>query len=582
MKENEIEILGNGNIVIQDANAKNIIIKQNDPQLSEKLQKLNDNQISRLQQIVKKQADSFSELLKTSLNKIVSSKNIVQNSIIIADSVKIGDEINYYAEKQLDKYIGIDPVNAEVFIGRDNSTEEIHASLIKNESLLLLVNGEGGIGKTTLVSKYYHKYTNFYKYLIWIVAENGIKNALNSLAIQLNISFDNNSNQNQQIDIIIGILKNLPEPVLLIIDNANNSDDLTNNYTILERLSNLHILITSRIKDFPPIKNYKVNHLTEEFAIKLFKEHYSAFDEAETELLKNILEAINYNTLLIELLAKNTSKFNSELETDYSLASLLTDIQKKGLLKLSKTEKINTNYKYAHTKLSHAKPEEIVKAMFDIAELAPEQKQILSLLSVLPNVPIFYHELKLFLPQIKNIDIKLIKLANEAWCDYDKNNKTFKCNQLIAEVTREKNRENIKADISDLVSTLVEKLEYDASTGNVAGNFEQNSRYINYAENITRFNEFIASDYYLIYERIGSFYQTYGNLDKALKYFQERSRLGKELYESQPQNVGFKNGLAISYSKLGQTHTALGNLDKALKYFQEETELFEELYESQP
>jgi len=57
---------------------------------------------------------------------------------------------------------------------------------------------------------------------------------------------------------------------------------------------------------------------------------------------------------------------------------------------------------------------------------------------------------------------------------------------------------------------------------------------------------------------------------------------GKELHDSHPNNVVFKKSLAISYEKLGVTHTSLGNLNKALKFFEDETDLFEELYESNP
>jgi tetratricopeptide (TPR) repeat protein len=67
--------------------------------------------------------------------------------------------------------------------------------------------------------------------------------------------------------------------------------------------------------------------------------------------------------------------------------------------------------------------------------------------------------------------------------------------------------------------------------------------------------------------------------------------LSKELYEAYPQNVDFKNGLAISYfknglaisySKLGETHTSLGNLEQALKFFEDFSKLFKELYEAYP
>jgi tetratricopeptide (TPR) repeat protein len=46
--------------------------------------------------------------------------------------------------------------------------------------------------------------------------------------------------------------------------------------------------------------------------------------------------------------------------------------------------------------------------------------------------------------------------------------------------------------------------------------------------------------------------------------------------------VSFKSGLATSYEKLGDTHSAIGNLEQALKFFEDETYLFEQLYESYP
>ncbi len=51
------------------------------------------------------------------------------------------------------------------------------------------------------------------------------------------------------------------------------------------------------------------------------------------------------------------------------------------------------------------------------------------------------------------------------------------------------------------------------------------------------------------------------------KRFAVSYELFEELYEAYPQNVEFKNGLAISYSRLGDTHRALGNLDHALTFF---------------
>ncbi len=84
------------------------------------------------------------------------------------------------------------------------------------------------------------------------------------------------------------------------------------------------------------------------------------------------------------------------------------------------------------------------------------------------------------------------------------------------------------------------------------------------------------------YSKLGDTHSSLGNLQKALEFFELRSELGKQLYESYPSNVSFKNGLAISYEKLGETHSSLGNLQKALEFFEDETVLFEQLYESYP
>ncbi|MDQ5928726.1 MAG: hypothetical protein QG594_504, partial [Bacteroidota bacterium] len=65
-------------------------------------------------------------------------------------------------------------------------------------------------------------------------------------------------------------------------------------------------------------------------------------------------------------------------------------------------------------------------------------------------------------------------------------------------------------------------------------------------------------------------------------FFEMRSQLGKELYESYPDNVSFKNGLAVAYSKLGATHSALGDLNKALDFFEKRSQLGKELYDSYP
>lgn len=72
------------------------------------------------------------------------------------------------------------------------------------------------------------------------------------------------------------------------------------------------------------------------------------------------------------------------------------------------------------------------------------------------------------------------------------------------------------------------------------------------------------------------------NLDKALAFFERYNQLEKELYEAYPNNVEFKNNLAISYERIGAKHSSLENLDKALEFFEKFKDLEKELYEAYP
>lgn len=74
-----------------------------------------------------------------------------------------------------------------------------------------------------------------------------------------------------------------------------------------------------------------------------------------------------------------------------------------------------------------------------------------------------------------------------------------------------------------------------------------------------------------------------GNLDQALTFFGKYNQLKKELYESYPQNVGFKNGLAVSYSKLGVFYRdQKKDKAKAEPYFEQCHALWKELTEAHP
>jgi len=52
-----------------------------------------------------------------------------------------------------------------------------------------------------------------------------------------------------------------------------------------------------------------------------------------------------------------------------------------------------------------------------------------------------------------------------------------------------------------------------------------------------------------------------------LGFYENDLKLTKELYQAYPNNVSFKNGLAISYIKLGFIHEQIGNKTKTKEFY---------------
>ena len=252
--------------------------------------------------------------------------------------IKLGDKSIYvekgdvsvnYGEKKIDKILGIPPFISEVFLGRENDLIEVHDKLFKGENLLLLINGEGGIGKTTFASRYYHTYQDEYIHLGWVFAENSLLDALLTLAVYLQVSFDDGMPGEGRLKVLLHEMAQLEKPSLLVIDNANNLKDIESNYIALRSCSNLHLLLTTRITNFSEACSHAIKTLDPEKALELFRVHYSAHNPQEDGLLQEILKAVGYNTLIIELLAKNLNNLNNKLRKRYQLSDLLDDLRKK-------------------------------------------------------------------------------------------------------------------------------------------------------------------------------------------------------------------------------------------------------------
>ena len=479
----------------------------------------------------------------------------------------------------------------EFFLGRDADLEAVHKKLFSGENLLLLINGEGGIGKTTFAAKYWQRYESQYQHLAWVFTGSSLLDALLTLAPKLQVSFPEAMPSEQRLSEMLPVMAGLDKPCLLVLDNANDAGDIGRYYQDLHACANFHILLTSRITSFEQAATYPIPPLNEIDALALFKKHYPGHRDNDDELLRAIRNAVGGNTLVLELLAKNLAAINCD-EVFYPLAGLLRDLQQKGLFRLAQEKKINVAGKQNRHGFIETRPTDVLAALYDEVEMVKplneQEKRLLSNLSVLPAENIAYGWLKaLLVPEDAQAFSGILSdLAQRGWLEKSSSSSggtQYKVSPVVQEITRHKNQPQLLEHVGILINTLIEKLDYEPGTGHfVNASYADAAVYANYAASVVSHVAEVDGGLTVLCERIGSYHQTTGNLGSALSFYQEYFRLEKELHDADPQDVDFKNGLAISYSKLGNTHTALGNLDRALGFFEQYNQLTQELYEAYP
>ncbi len=516
---------------------------------------------------------------------IVHSKNVISGSTVSAGrDVVTGDKTevhHHYGDRKIPHALTAPPFLPEVFLGREEDLRGVHDQLFSGDNLLLLVNGIGGVGKTTLASKYYHTYQQEYTHVAWVLSEKSIANALLQLAPHLGLQFDAQMDTAQRLQLLLTALADLKKPGLLVIDNANELDDLQANYQLLRRCSNFHLLLTSRISEFRQAETYGIAGLPKADALELFIKYYPKFLRTEKEHFFQLHTAVGGNTLVIELLAKNLALFN-RLKTHYSLDDLLRDLQQKGLLQLSHSKEVSTDY-HGERAMRTEKPEAIIAAMYKLSELLPEETALLSVFAVLPAESIAYEMLEKLLPERSEaLEIPLLALAQKGWIEYNEHTAAFKCSPVIQEIVRHKNP-SLRTDCHPLIDTLNEKLKYEGGIGHLTNaTYEEAVLYARYAESVVMGFAEPSESKMILCERIGNYHYTTGNLNQATILYEKYNQIAQALFTSNPDDSSYKNGLAISYSKLGETHTSLGNLDQALTFFKERSRLGKELYEAYP
>ncbi|GAA4395895.1 hypothetical protein GCM10023187_03370 [Nibrella viscosa] len=205
--QNTIKVAGDGNITIQDVAAGSITINTYNPDdITKKLKELNDTQLSSLLQLVDQQNEQLSGLFIRLLKETASKKH----------KTRLPKELTLTLPK----------THPDDIIGRENDLDELH-TLLQTQKRVVVVNGLGGIGKTTLAQAYLHKYYDDYHHIAWITqgSDNLAAEFLNTAGLLENLGIDTAQAEPDAIMAeIFRKLKGVPDtPNLLTIDNAEAS-----------------------------------------------------------------------------------------------------------------------------------------------------------------------------------------------------------------------------------------------------------------------------------------------------------------------------------------------------------------------
>ncbi len=505
------------------------------------------------------------------------SKNIVLGSITAGGDVIVGDTTyvnNYFAGEEvkiphrLTNYI---PTNAEYILGRDTELETI-SKYLKAKKPTVLVNGIGGIGKTSVAIKYMAIHGEEYKHLAWITVQSSILETfisnsalLESLQITEKVQDLIKAKQLDNAFELVFHQLNILEKTLVVLDNANDLEDLEK-YEHLFDTASCHFLITSRT--YPPEwTTIAIDSLPEEEALRLFKKLHPSV-QASDEAIKSLLSKLFYHTLLIELVAKSIES------SAYVFEELQEIIETQFIHHESLNQDIVSTGKHGAVikdNLKKSKIEDYIWLIFSkIKGLDERSRNILMSMALLPLA--FMIERNDLRKHLSVFDLKepmpaLVVLVERGWVDRIKSleQKTFfKMHPLIADVViKHLNVDVIFAD--QYILYIKEKIDYDET--NSAHNLIDKKYYEIFSERLTNlyFNQDSGTMAVLL-NILTWYYKQFGDYDKAIKLGEKALKMAQNVFHSNDDRISqCENNLALVYRDKGLYNEAVVLLENALK-----------------
>jgi len=451
------------------------------------------------------------------------------------------------------------PTFLEELVGRKDKLKELHDSLANGKKPVVLLNGLGGIGKTSIAKVYAANFADNYKHIIWTNAQQGVIQGVLSdteLLDALEIELDPKASPEQSLKQIAQACGQLPGPNLWVIDNALKDV----NTSILQVLTKptWKVLLTSRIelRSTLPIK---VDLLSIDEAIQVFinyaKDEQDLKVEGEQATIQKIIKRVGHHTLVVTLLSQIVTQapFNGDLEL------LHQELEQKGI---GLAEGIEVEALESSTATS-GNLVTIVSQLFTLNNIDELPLLLLMFFSLLPNSDLLYEDLKEIIP-LKEADFNkgLNALVKNGWLQKGKTN-TFRCHQIIQEAVLQQYPIDSWGDVLEKYLWHIKSvIEIDQYKDNPGHKF----KWTIYGQSMVNKLKGVKSKVLIrLSDRLANIYEYMGRYTESAALLKGIIEDAEEIYKANdPMHATLQNNLAMVLEALGDYAGAKGLLEKAL------------------
>jgi len=454
------------------------------------------------------------------------------------DNIGHNKIVNIYTakEKERNKELTfIQKVNPRNIVGREDDLEDLHRELNQHKQVVV-INGMGGIGKTTLAAAYVFKYYETYEHIAWVTQnENDIRlDIVQNEQLIKSLEIDSQGKDvGQLFDETMFSLNNLRlSPKLFIIDNALSS--IKNYLDRLPQQPGWHLLVTSREK-IAGLMEMRLEFLVENKAVELFMHYYAK--EVDLAEVKNLVSQVDYHTLTIEVLARTANKQRTPLvELQNALQNDL-DIHIKASDLVDRTQKVTS----------------FLATIFDHSKLTEPELWVMKQFVCLPPE---FHEYQLLVDLLiahehgENHELSqtLEGLVEKGWLLKDANHDAYKMHRVVAEATIK----NVSLEVSDVSRLIMQVAEFLSALDDYEDMTDRFS-WVPFGKSIlSRFEGVTNREIAILQNQLGLVLRLIGEFQAAKVLFEESVRSTEINFGSENPNVLIrKANLALVYKDMG-------------------------------